>query len=156
MKYSIRFSKTYIGVLWLDLRWYILLWAVCFINTLWKFPFVRRFHKSPQLQKILDFLVHLNWFTEEKKVSINSTETGLFFAKELPHTVWPFLVTTFWKWTNCYLAIPVEKWKGRRSSCRQRNECVGRCTRWYLFKVVDEIIIIKLFNLPMKNSQRGV
>jgi SAM-dependent methyltransferase len=119
------------------------------------------FHKSPDnFKKILDFLVHLNWFTE-KKGNYQFTETGLFFAKRASaYGVTVSYLPTFSKMDELLFGNPnvlrsVGEGEDEIHVDREMNVWGSGGAHDTYFKVVDEIII-KLFNLPIEEQPKGI
>jgi hypothetical protein len=121
----------------------------------------QEFHKEPEVFKvILDFFVHLEWFTKRNN-NYQFTETGLFFAKR----------ATAYGVTVSYLPMFKHMDKllfGNAKSLRDiaQNEDEIHVNRemnvWgsggahtTYFKVVDEIII-ELFNKPIAEQPKGI
>jgi len=119
------------------------------------------FHKSPDnFKKILDFLVHLGWFTE-KKGNYQFTETGLFFAKRATaYGVTVSYLPTFSKMDELLFGNPnvlrnVAEGEDEIHVDREMNVWGSGGAHDTYFKVVDEIII-KLFNLPIEEQPKGI
>jgi hypothetical protein len=119
------------------------------------------FHKSPDnFKKILDFLVHLNWFTE-KKGNYQFTETGLFFAKRASaYGVTVSYLPTFSKMDELLFGNPnvlrnIAEGEDEIHVDREMNVWGSGGAHDTYFKVVDEIII-KLFNLPIEEQPKGI
>ncbi|UFH35533.1 class I SAM-dependent methyltransferase [Flavobacterium acetivorans] len=119
------------------------------------------FHKSPDnFKKILDFLVHLNWF-REKKGNYQFTETGLFFAKRASaYGVTVSYLPTFSKMDELLFGDPnvlknVGEGEDEIHVDREMNVWGSGGAHDTYFKVIDEIII-KLFNLPIEEQPKGI
>ncbi|PKB17683.1 class I SAM-dependent methyltransferase [Flavobacterium sp. 5] len=119
------------------------------------------FHKSPENFKIiLDFLVHLGWFTQ-KKGNYQFTETGLFFAKRASaYGVTVSYLPTFSKMDDLLFGNPsilriVGDGEDEIHVDREMNVWGSGGAHDAYFKVVDEIII-KLFNLPIEEQPKGI
>lgn len=119
------------------------------------------FHKSLENFKIiLDFLVHLGWFTE-KKGNYQFTETGLFFAKRASaYGVTVSYLPTFSKMDDLIFGNPsvlriVGDGEDEIHVDREMNVWGSGGAHDAYFKVVDEIII-KLFNLPIEEQPKGI
>jgi SAM-dependent methyltransferase len=119
------------------------------------------FHKSPENFKIiLDFLVHLGWFTE-KKGNYQFTETGLFFAKRASaYGVTVSYLPTFSKMEDLIFGNPsilriVGDGEDEIHVDREMNVWGSGGAHDTYFKVIDEIII-KLFNLPIEEQPKGI
>lgn len=119
------------------------------------------FHKSPENFKvILDFLVHLGWFTQ-KKGNYQFTETGLFFAKRASaYGVTVSYLPTFCKIDDLLFGNPsilriVGEGEDEIHVDREMNVWGSGGAHDAYFKVVDEIII-RLFNLPIEEQPKGI
>jgi SAM-dependent methyltransferase len=119
------------------------------------------FHKSPENFKIiLDFLVHLGWFTQ-RKGNYQFTETGLFFAKRASaYGVTVSYLTTFSKMDDLIFGNPsvlriVGDGEDEIHVDREMNVWGSGGAHDTYFKIIDEIII-KLFNLPIEEQPKGI
>lgn len=119
------------------------------------------FHKSPEsFKKILDFFVHIGWFTE-KNDNYQFTETGLFFAKRASaYGVTVSYLPTFAKIEELMFGNPnilrmVAEGENEIHVDREMNVWGSGGAHDTYFKVVDEIII-KLFNLPIEQQPKGI
>jgi hypothetical protein len=119
------------------------------------------FHKSPENFKIiLDFFVHLGWFTQ-KKGNYQFTEKGLFFAKRATaYGVTVSYLPTFSKMDELLFGNPnilrtVAEGEDEIHVDREMNVWGSGGAHDIYFKVVDEIII-KLFNLPIEDQPKGI
>jgi len=119
------------------------------------------FHKSPEMfAKILDFFVHLNWFTE-KNGNYQFTETGLFFAKRAAaYGVTVSYLPTFEKIEDLIFKNPTilrmqSNGNDEIHVDREMNVWGSGGAHDTYFKVVDEILI-QLFNLPIEEQPKGV
>jgi SAM-dependent methyltransferase len=119
------------------------------------------FHKSPENFKIiLDFFVHLGWFTQ-KKGNYQFTETGLFFAKRATaYGVTVSYLPTFSKMDDLLFGNPnvlrdIVEGGEEIHVDREMNVWGSGGAHDTYFKVVDEIII-KLFNLPIEDQPKGI
>ncbi|CAN1565831.1 hypothetical protein MCETHM1_02900 [Flavobacteriaceae bacterium] len=119
------------------------------------------FHKSPENFKlILDFLVHLGWFTQ-KKGNYQFTEMGLFFAKRASaYGVTVSYLPTFSKIDELVFGNPsvlriVGDGEDEIHVDREMNVWGSGGAHDTYFKVIDEIII-KLFNLPIEEQPKGI
>ena len=119
------------------------------------------FHKSPENFKIiLDFFVHLGWFTQ-KNGNYQFTETGLFFAKRATaYGVTVSYLPTFSKMDELLFGNPnvlrnVAEGEDEIHVDREMNVWGSGGAHDTYFKVVDEIII-KLFNLPIEEQPKGI
>jgi len=118
------------------------------------------FHKSPDMfAKILDFFVHLGWFTE-KKGNYQFTEAGLFFAKRAAaYGVTVSYLPTFEKIDTLIFGNPaalrLESDGDEIHVDREMNVWGSGGAHETYFKVVDEILI-HLFNLPIEEQPKGV
>ena len=119
------------------------------------------FHKSPELfAKILDFFVHLDWFTE-KNGNYQFTEKGLFFAKRASaYGVTVSYLPTFEKIEELIFGNPsVLRMQADGLDeihvDREMNVWGSGGAHDTYFKVVDEILI-QLFNLPIEQQPKGV
>lgn len=119
------------------------------------------FHKSPDnFKKILDFFVHLGWFTH-KNGNYQFTETGLFFAKRATaYGVTVSYLPTFSKMDELLFGNPntlrtVAEGEDEIHVDREMNVWGSGGAHDIYFKVVDEIII-KLFNLPIEEQPKGI
>lgn len=119
------------------------------------------FHKSPEsFKKILDFFVHIGWFTE-KNGNYQFTETGLFFAKRASaYGVTVSYLPTFAKIEELIFGDPnvlrmVAHGENEIHVDREMNVWGSGGAHDTYFKVVDEIII-KLFNLPIEEQPKGI
>ena len=119
------------------------------------------FHKSPENFKIvLDFLIHLGWFTQSKG-NYQFTETGLFFAKRASaYGVTVSYLPTFNKVDELIFGNPsilriVGEGEDEIHVDREMNVWGSGGAHDAYFKVVDEIII-KVFNLPIEEQPKGI
>lgn len=119
------------------------------------------FHKSPEsFKKILNFFVHIGWFTE-KNDNYQFTETGLFFAKRASaYGVTVSYLPTFAKIEELIFGNPnilrmVAEGENEIHVDREMNVWGSGGAHDTYFKVVDEIII-KLFNLPIEQQPKGI
>ncbi|MFV8370140.1 class I SAM-dependent methyltransferase [Flavobacterium sp. LB2R40] len=119
------------------------------------------FHKSPEKFKIiLDFFVHLGWFTQ-KKGNYQFTEIGLFFAKRATaYGVTVSYLPTFSKMEELLFGNPnilriVAEGEDEIHVDREMNVWGSGGAHDTYFKIVDEIII-KLFNLPIEDQPKGI
>lgn len=119
------------------------------------------YHRSPdQFRKILDFMVHLGWFTE-KKGNYQFTETGLFFAKKASaYGVTVSYLPTFAKIEELIFGNPaILRMQPDGSEeihvDREMNVWGSGGAHDTYFKVVDEILI-RLFNLPIEQQPKGI
>lgn len=119
------------------------------------------FHKSPEnFKKILDFFVHLGWFTE-KNDNYQFTEIGLFYAKRASaYGVTVSYLPTFAKIEELIFGDPaalrmVLDGENEIHVDREMNVWGSGGAHDTYFKVVDEIII-KLFNLPIEEQPKGI
>lgn len=119
------------------------------------------FHKSPEnFKMILDFFVHLGWFTQ-KKGNYQFTETGLFFAKRAAaYGVTVSYLPTFSKMDDLLFGNPavlrtIGEGEDEIHVDREMNVWGSGGAHETYFKVVDEIII-KLFNLPIEDQPKGI
>lgn len=119
------------------------------------------FHKSPEnFKKILDFFVHLGWFLE-KNGNYQFTEDGLFFAKRASaYGVTVSYLPTFAKIEELIFGDPaalrmIADGENEIHVDREMNVWGSGGAHDTYFKVVDEIIV-KLFNLPIKEQPKGI
>jgi len=119
------------------------------------------FHKSPEnFKKILDFFVHLGWFTE-KNGNYQFTEAGLFFAKRASaYGVTVSYLPTFAKIEELIFADPavlrmIANGENEIHVDREMNVWGSGGAHDTYFKVVDEIIL-NLFNLPIEQQPKGI
>jgi hypothetical protein len=119
------------------------------------------FHKSPENFKIiLDFFVHLGWFTQ-KTGNYQFTEKGLFFAKRATaYGVTVSYLPTFSKMDELLFGNPntlriVAEGEDEIHVDREMNVWGSGGAHDTYFKVVDEIII-QLFNLPIEDQPKGI
>ncbi|QSB29140.1 class I SAM-dependent methyltransferase [Flavobacterium sp. CLA17] len=119
------------------------------------------FHKSPEnFKKILDFFVHLGWFTE-KNGNYQFTETGLFFAKRASaYGVTVSYLPTFARIEELIFGDPavlrmVADGENEIHVDREMNVWGSGGAHDTYFKVIDEIIV-KLFNLPIEEQPKGI
>jgi len=119
------------------------------------------FHKSPEsFKKILDFFVHLGWFSE-KNENYQFTETGLFFAKRASaYGVTVSYLPTFAKIDELIFGDPtvlrmVGDGENELHVDREMNVWGSGGAHDTYFKVIDEIIV-KLFNLPINEQPKGI
>ena len=121
----------------------------------------QEFHKEPEVFKIiLDFFVHLEWFTK-KNNNYQFTETGLFFAKRA--TAYGVTVSYLPMFKNMNKLL-FGNAKSLRDMAQNEDEIhvnremnvwgSGGAHTTY-FKVVDEIII-ELFNKPIAEQPKGI
>ena len=119
------------------------------------------FHKSPEnFKKILDFFVHLGWFTE-KNGNYQFTEAGLFFAKRASaYGVTVSYLPTFAKIEELIFADPavlrmIADGENEIHVDREMNVWGSGGAHDTYFKVVDDIIL-NLFNLPIEQQPKGI
>lgn len=119
------------------------------------------FHKNPEnFQKVLDFFVFLNWFSE-KNGNYQFTETGLFFAKRATaYGVTVSYLPTFAKIDQLIFEDPkalrmVADGANEIHVDREMNVWGSGGAHDTYFKVIDEIII-QLFNLPIEQQPKGI
>ncbi|WP_298156970.1 class I SAM-dependent methyltransferase [Flavobacterium sp.] len=119
------------------------------------------YHRSPDdFSKILDFFVHLGWFTE-KKGNYQFTDSGLFFAKRASaYGVTVSYLPTFAKIESLMFGNPsILRMQPNGSEeihvDREMNVWGSGGAHDTYFKVVDEILI-RLFNLPIEQQPKGI
>ena len=119
------------------------------------------FHKSPDnFKKILNFFVHLGWFTQ-KNENYQFTETGLFFAKRATsYGVTVSYLPTFSKMDELLFGNPsvlraITDEEDELHVDREMNVWGSGGAHDTYFKIVDEILI-KLFNLPIEEQPKGI
>jgi uncharacterized protein YqfB (UPF0267 family) len=119
------------------------------------------FHKEPEIfKKILDFLVFLGWFTENKG-NYQFTDTGLFFAKRasaygVTVSYLPMLKRTqellFGNPNTIRTTSALEE---EIHVNREMNVWGSGGAHATYFKVIDEIII-EIFNRPIQEQPKGI
>ncbi|MCW4470083.1 class I SAM-dependent methyltransferase [Flavobacterium sp. MFBS3-15] len=119
------------------------------------------FHKSPEnFKKILDFFVHLDWFTE-KNGNYQFTETGLFYAKRASaYGVTVSYLPTFARIEEMIFGDPtalrmVADGENEIHVDREMNVWGSGGAHDAYFKVIDEILV-RLFNLPIEQQPKGI
>jgi SAM-dependent methyltransferase len=119
------------------------------------------FHKSPALfSKILDFFVHLGWFSSSNG-NYQFTETGLFYAKKASaYGVTVSYLPTFAQMEELLFGNPSVLRMTQDGSAeihvdREMNVWGSGGAHDTYFKVVDEILI-RLFNLPIEQQPKGI
>ena len=119
------------------------------------------FHKKPEAFKIiLDFLTHLNWFTQ-KSGNYQFTETGLFFAKRATaYGVTVSYLPTFKRINDLIFGNPnvlsnTNANEEEKHVNREMNVWGSGGAHATYFKVIDEIII-ELFNKPISEQPKGI
>lgn len=119
------------------------------------------FHKEPEIfKKILDFLVFLGWFTENKG-NYQFTDTGLFFAKRASaYGVTVSYLPMLKRIQELLFGNPNTI---RTTSALEEEIHVNREMNVWgsggahatYFKVIDEIII-EIFNRPIQEQPKGI
>jgi hypothetical protein len=119
------------------------------------------FHKSPKnFAIILDFLVYLGWFTQQKG-NYQFTERGLFFAKRASaYGVTVSYLPTFRKIEELIFGDPtvlriISKGEEELHVDREMNVWGSGGAHDTYFKVVDDILL-KIFNLPIDQQPKGI
>jgi len=119
------------------------------------------FHKQPEcFKRILDFLTHLNWFTQ-KNGNYQFTEIGLFFARRASaYGVTVSYLPTFSKieelmFGKASVLRDIAFGEDEIHVDREMNVWGSGGTHTAYFKVLDEIII-EIFNRPIEEQPKGV
>jgi len=119
------------------------------------------FHKQPEhFTQILNFFVHLGWFTE-KNGFYQFTEDGLFFAKKVAaYGVTVSYLPMFRKVDELIFGNPnilrnVGMGEDELHVDREMNVWGSGGAHTTYFKVVDDIII-ELFNRPIEEQPKGI
>jgi SAM-dependent methyltransferase len=120
----------------------------------------QEYHKDPEsFKKILDFFVHLKWFTK-KKDTYQFTYKGLFYAKRASaYGVTVSYLPTFIKLDELIFGNPLvlNSIVGETEKHVQREINVwgsGGAHSTY-FKVIDNVII-HIFNKPIEDQPKGI
>tara|TARA_B110000014_G_C20126072_1_gene599980 strand:+ start:5619 stop:7211 length:1593 start_codon:yes stop_codon:yes gene_type:complete len=120
----------------------------------------QEYHKDPEsFKKILDFFVHLKWFTK-KNNTYQFTNKGLFFAKRASaYGVTVSYLPTFIKLDELIFGNPLvlNSVDGEKEKHVQREMNVwgsGGAHSTY-FKVIDKVII-HIFNKPIEEQPKGI
>lgn len=120
----------------------------------------QEYHKDPEsFKKILDFFVHLNWFSK-KKETYKFTSKGLFFAKRASaYGVTVSYLPTFYHLDNLLFGNPQilqsTKDNPEKHVHREMNVWGSGGAHSTYFKVIDEIIIT-IFNKPIEEQPKGI
>ena len=121
----------------------------------------QEYHKDPEsFKKILDFLVHLGWFTK-KKDTYQFTDEGLFFAKRASaYGVTVSYIPTFIQldellFGNALVLKTDSPDDTEKHVHREMNVWGSGGAHSTYFKVIDEVII-KLFNKPIDEQPKGI
>ena len=120
----------------------------------------QEYHKDPEsFKKILDFFVHLKWFTK-KKETYQFTNKGLFFAKRASaYGVTVSYLPTFYQIDNLLFGNPLvlqsTNNEPEKHVNREMNVWGSGGAHSTYFKVVDEIII-NIFNKPIEEQPKGI
>ncbi|MGB1268474.1 MAG: class I SAM-dependent methyltransferase [Flavobacteriaceae bacterium] len=120
----------------------------------------QEYHKDPEsFKKILDFFVHLKWFTK-KKDTYQFTNKGLFFAKRASaYGVTVSYLPTFYQLDNLLFGNPLvlqsTSNEPEKHVHREMNVWGSGGAHSTYFKVVDEIII-NIFNKPIEEQPKGI
>jgi len=118
------------------------------------------YHKDPKsFKKILDFLVHLNWFTK-KNDTYQFTNKGLFFAKRASaYGVTVSYLPTFVQLDELLFGNPLildsTANEPEKHVHREMNVWGSGGAHSTYFKVIDEIII-NIFNKPIAEQPKGI
>ena len=119
------------------------------------------FHKKPEcFKEILDFLTHLNWFTN-KNDNYQFTETGLFYAKRAAaYGVTVSYIPTLRKMDELLFGNPsllrnIGEHETELHVDREMNVWGSGGSHAEYFKIVDQIII-ELFNRPIAEQPIGI
>jgi len=119
------------------------------------------FHKHPEhFTQILNFFVHLNWFTE-KNGFYQFTEDGLFFAKKAAaYGVTVSYLPMFRKVDELIFGNPsilrnVGMGEDELHVDREMNVWGSGGAHATYFKIVDDIIV-ELFNRPIEEQPKGI
>jgi SAM-dependent methyltransferase len=119
------------------------------------------FHKNPAcFKEILDFLTHLEWFTE-KNGNYQFTETGLFYAKRATaYGVTVSYIPMLRKmdellFGNAGMLRNIAEHETEIHVDREMNVWGSGGAHAEYFKVIDEIII-DLFNKPIAEQPKGI
>ena len=120
----------------------------------------QEYHKDPEsFKKILDFFVHLNWFTK-KKDTYQFTNKGLFFAKRASaYGVTVSYLPTFIQLDELLFGNPLilnsTVNEPEKHVHREMNVWGSGGAHSTYFKVIDEIII-HIFNKPIEEQPKGI
>ncbi|PHS08247.1 MAG: polyketide synthase [Kordia sp.] len=120
----------------------------------------QEYHKDPEsFKKILDFFVHLKWFTK-KNSTYQFTNKGLFFAKRASaYGVTVSYLPTFIQLGELLFGNPLVLNSAinetEKHVHREMNVWGSGGAHSTYFKVVDEIII-NLFNKPIEEQPKGI
>ena len=120
----------------------------------------QEYHKDPEsFKKILDFFVHLKWFTK-KKDTYQFTEKGLFFAKRASaYGVTVSYLPTFIQLDELLFGNPLVlnslPDEPEKHVHREMNVWGSGGAHSTYFKVIDEIII-NIFNKPIDEQPKGI
>lgn len=120
----------------------------------------QEYHKDPEsFKKILDFFVHLNWFTK-KKETYQFTDKGLFFAKRASaYGVTVSYLPTFYQLDNLLFGNPLvlqsTNNEPEKHVHREMNVWGSGGAHSTYFKIIDDIIIT-IFNKPIEEQPKGI
>ncbi len=119
------------------------------------------FHKDPEsFGKLLDFLVHLGWFTK-KNNHYSFTDTGLFFAKRASaYGVTVSYIPTFRSLDDLIFGTPeklrtIKEGEDEKHVDREMNVWGSGGAHAAYFKKMDEVII-DIFNKPIEEQPKGI
>lgn len=119
------------------------------------------FHKQPEhFTQILNFFVHLNWFTE-KNGFYQFTEDGLFFAKKAAaYGVTVSYLPMFRKVDELIFGNPnilrnIGMGEDELHVDREMNVWGSGGAHATYFKIIDDIIV-ELFNRPIEEQPKGI
>jgi len=120
----------------------------------------QEYHKDPEsFKKILNFFVHLQWFTK-KKDTYQFTDKGLFFAKRASaYGVTVSYLPTFMQIDELLFGDPLVlnslPDEPEKHVHREMNVWGSGGAHSTYFKVIDEIII-NIFNKPIDEQPKGI
>ena len=120
----------------------------------------QEYHKDPEsFKKILDYFVHLKWFTK-KNDTYQFTEKGLFFAKRASaYGVTVSYLPTFAELDNLLFGNPLVLESSNNAHekhvHREMNVWGSGGAHSTYFKVIDDIIIT-IFNKPIDEQPKGI
>lgn len=120
----------------------------------------QKYHNNPEsIKKILDFFVHLEWFTK-KNDTYQFTNKGLFFAKRASaYGVTVSYLPTFIQLDNLLFGDPqilnASVNETEKHVHREMNVWGSGGAHSTYFKVIDQIII-NIFNKPIDEQPNGI
>lgn len=120
----------------------------------------QEYHKDPEsFKKVLDFFVHLNWFTK-KKDTYQFTDKGLFYAKRASaYGVTVSYLPTFIQLDELLFGNPLVvnslPNETEKHVHREMNVWGSGGAHSTYFRVIDEVII-NIFNKPIEEQPKGI